>query len=346
MDALIDSARALGVELDDPQVRAFRVYADELLAWNAKFNLTAITDRAEIDSRHFLDSLSALSVIRFLAQSPHTSGESAASSRSTPDLPHIPGELAASSQSLAQPGHSSSESADSATSSASASNLDSAGEFVGAGLAPARGRATATLAPARGRATATLAPARGRATATVAPASDNSPAVSSLRVLDVGAGAGFPAIPLKLACPDWSVTLLEATRKKCDFLEHLVIVLHLHDTRVIWGRAETAAHLLAEREQYDLVVARAVAELNVLAEFMLPFARVGSYCIAWKADIEAEVRAAQPAIEKLGGRLRAVHAVQVPGVDATRNLVVIEKLSPTPEAYPRREGVPSKKPLQ
>ena len=310
MDALKDSARALGVELDDDQVRAFRVYADELLAWNAKFNLTAITDRAEIDRKHFLDSLSALSVIRSLAQLPHFSGSPPASSPST----------LRASDSLAQPPHVSGE-----------------------------------------------PPASSPSTSHDAQSHAGPPAAksSSLRVLDVGAGAGFPAIPLKLACPDWRVTLLEATRKKCDFLEHLVIVLALRDTRVIWGRAETAGrtppvssaavpapggrgpagHRPAEREQYDLVVARAVAELNVLAEFMLPFARVGGHCIAWKGDVEEEVRAAQGAIEKLGGRLSAVHAVQVPGIDAQRNLVVIEKVSPTPAAYPRREGVPSKRPL-
>ena len=295
MDALKDSARALGVELDDAQVRAFRVYADELLAWNAKLNLTAITDRAEIDRKHFLDSLSALPLIRSLVQPAHVPAETPAAS----PFPVLP------------PG---------------------------------------------------------------------------LRVLDVGAGAGFPAIPLKLACPDWPdaprvlhrragdarppagwhVTLLEATRKKCDFLEHLLIVLALRDTRVVWARAETAGRtpqvsgtavpttgsrepagrLPAEREQYDLVLARAVAELNVLAEYMLPFARVGGHCIAWKGEAEEEVRAAERAIEKLGGRLSAVHALRVPGIEAQRNLVVIEKVAPTPEVYPRREGVPSKRPLR
>ena len=305
MDALKDSARALGVELDDAQVRAFRVYADELLAWNAKFNLTAITDRAEIDRKHFLDSLSALSVIRSLKHDTHAAGESPDAS---PSKSH-------NSQFSTTP-----------------SNLDTADEFV------------------RARWSLDHAPARSRATARVAPT--NVPAGSNLRVLDVGAGAGFPAVPLKLACPDWRVTLLEATRKKCDFLEPLVIVLALRDTRVVWGRAETAGRTPpvssrpAEREQYDLVVARAVAELNVLAEFMLPFARVGGHCIAWKGAVEAEVRAAGRAIEKLGGRISAVCAVQVPGIDAQRNLVVIEKVSSTPAQYPRREGVPSKKPLQ
>ena len=301
MDALRDSARALGVEFDDAQLRAFRVYADELLAWNAKFNLTAITDRAEIDRKHFLDSLSALSVIRSLKHDTHAAGESPDARASEPDASQF---------------------------SSTPSNIDTADEFVGAGLAPARALATARVAPT------------------------NVPAGSILRVLDVGAGAGFPAVPLKLACPDWRVTLLEATRKKCDCLEHLVIVLALRDTRVVWGRAETAGRTPpvssrpAEREQYDLVVARAVAELNVLAEFMLPFARVGGHCIAWKGDVEAEVRAAGRAIEKLGGRISAVCAVQLPGIDAQRNLVVIEKVSPTPTQYPRRVGVPSKKPLQ
>jgi 16S rRNA (guanine527-N7)-methyltransferase len=251
MDALKDGARALGVELDEAQLRAFRVYEDELLAWNRKFNLTAITGRAEIVSKHFLDSLSALTIVQ-----PPTS------------------------------------------------NLQS-------------------------------------------PAFSLQPPTSNLHVLDVGSGAGFPALPLKIACPHWRVTLLEATRKKCDFLEHVVITLPLYDTRVLWGRAETVGHLGGERGQYDLVVARAVAELNVLAEFMLPFARVGGQCIAWKGDhIEDEINAARLAIEKLGGRLSAVHAVQVPGIAGMRHLLVIEKVGPPPDQYPRREGVPSKRPIK
>jgi 16S rRNA (guanine527-N7)-methyltransferase len=195
---------------------------------------------------------------------------------------------------------------------------------------------------------------------------------SAISLMDIGAGAGFPALPLKIARPEWRVTLLEATRKKCDFLEHVIATLQLSDARVVWGRAETIAHEETEREQYDLVVARAVAELNVLVEFMLPFARVGGQCIAWKGEtIQAEVnvatRALHPdhpvpqgealpargtghgqagAIEKLGGRLSMVKQVHVPGIEQKRHLVLIDKVAHTQSTYPRREGVPSKKPLK
>ncbi len=173
-----------------------------------------------------------------------------------------------------------------------------------------------------------------------------SPQPSALSILDLGAGAGFPVVALKIVRPDWRVTLLEATRKKCDFLQHMLDVLQLQDARVLWGRAETIAHEASEREQYDLVVARAVAELSALAEYMLPFAKPLGVCVAWKGEqIEAELNAAKNVYGQLGGRLREVKAVQVPGIEQQRHLVVIEKVSRTPRTYPRREGVPSKKPL-
>ena len=169
---------------------------------------------------------------------------------------------------------------------------------------------------------------------------------SKVQLLDVGAGASFPALPLKIVRPRWAVTLLEATRKKCEFLEHVIGVLQLEDARVLWGRAEAMAQQPGEREQYDLVVARAVAELRTLAEYMLPFAKPHGLCVAWKgAQIEAELEAAKNVYGRMGGRLREVRPVQVPGLEQSRTLVVIEKVSRTPRTYPRREGVPSKKPL-
>ena len=169
---------------------------------------------------------------------------------------------------------------------------------------------------------------------------------SNLQLIDIGAGAGFPALPLKIARPEWRVTLLEATRKKCDFLEHVIGVLRLKHARVIWGRAETVAHEDGEREQYDLVVARAVAELATLAEYMLPFVKPQGLCVAWKGEqIETELDAARDVYGQLGGRLREVRPVQVPGIERRHHLVVMEKVSRTPKTYPRREGVPSKRPL-
>ena len=135
------------------------------------------------------------------------------------------------------------------------------------------------------------------------------------------------------------MTLLEATRKKCDFLEHVIGVLRLKHARVIWGRAETVAHEDGEREQYDLVVARAVAELATLAEYMLPFVKPQGLCVAWKGEqIETELDAARDVYGQLGGRLREVRAVQVPGIERRHHLVVMEKVSRTPKTYPRRSS--------
>jgi 16S rRNA (guanine527-N7)-methyltransferase len=177
--------------------------------------------------------------------------------------------------------------------------------------------------------------------------SNLQPPTSNYQLLDIGAGAGFPSLPLKIVCPEWQVTLLEATRKKCEFLEHIVGKLGLQKVRVVWGRAEMLGRDANEREQYDVVVARAVAELNVLVEYMLPFARIGGYCVAWKGDmIVGEVNVAKNGIAKLGGALNAVKQVHVPDIEQKRHLVIIEKISRTDDAYPRREGVPMKKPLK
>jgi 16S rRNA (guanine527-N7)-methyltransferase len=164
--------------------------------------------------------------------------------------------------------------------------------------------------------------------------------------LDVGAGAGFPGLPVKIVCPELRLTLLEATRKKVEFLVHLVDDLGLKDVEVIWNRAETLGQDPHYRERYDVVVARAVAELKVLAELTLPFCRIGGRFIAQKGvEAEREVEEAEPALERLGGALREVREVRLPGQRERRTLVVIDKVAPTPTAYPRRPGIPAKRPL-
>lgn len=210
----------------------FEIYLKELLAWNKKYNLTAITDPEEIRIKHFEDSLALLQAIQLTNQS----------------------------------------------------------------------------------------------------------------VIDVGTGAGFPGIPLKIVCPGIKLTLLEATKKKVEFLKHIVSALNLADVEIIRGRAEEIAK--GKRETFDIVVSRAVAKLNVLCEYCLPFVKIGGMFVAYKEKkVEEEVAKASKAIEILGGRLKEIKKVKLPNSDIVRSLVIIEKTSPTPSNFPRRAGMAKKRPL-
>jgi 16S rRNA (guanine527-N7)-methyltransferase len=232
LSSLTASARAFGVELTPAQNDAFETYCRELVAWNARVNLTAITARDDVIVKHFLDSLSV------------------------------------------------------------------------------------------------VPPLRG-----------------AHRVIDIGAGAGFPGIPLKIVLPQLRLTLLEATGKKVAFLKHIITQLNLRDTIAIQARAEDLARDAAHRAQYDVAVARAVANLATLLEYALPFVRQRGVFIAQKGvDVDGEIRAAAHALELLGGRVRAVVPVQLPGLEP-RHLVVVEKIAATPGQYPRRAGIPERQPL-
>ncbi len=172
----------------------------------------------------------------------------------------------------------------------------------------------------------------------------NSPAFS---LIDVGSGAGFPGVPLKIACPEIQLTLLEATSKKVAFLQHLIEVLKLTGVTILAVRAEDAGRQPDLRERYDVAVARAVAALPVLAEYTLPLVKVGGTFIAQKgSDPASEIEAATPALTVLGGQLDRVLPVTIPRLDAPRHLLVINKVKPTPHKYPRRPGMPAKRPIQ
>lgn len=163
-------------------------------------------------------------------------------------------------------------------------------------------------------------------------------------VIDVGTGAGFPGIPLKIVCPEIKLTLLEATKKKVDFLKHIVAVLNLQDVEVVWGRAEEIVK--NKRETFDIALSRAVAKLNVLCEYCLPFVKIGGFFIAYKEEkVEDEVEESKKATALLGGKLKEIKKVRLPNSDIIRSLVIIEKASPTPIQFPRRAGMAKKKPL-
>lgn len=247
-------ASELGAELTREQLSAFSLYMNELLKWNQRANLTAITAPEEIQTKHFLDSLTCL---------------------------------------LA---------------------------FPGAEPSPEEARKRGLIERLR----------RG----------------AGLSCIDVGSGAGFPGLPLKICLPEMSLTLVDSVGKKANFLSHVVTLLKLEGARVINARAEELAHLPEERERYDVVVARAVSRLAVVAELCLPFCRVGGRVIApKKGDLAGEMEEGRYAVEKMGGRYGELVPIRLSLLEGGRYLVVMEKVSPTPSQYPRRAGVPAKRPL-
>ena len=167
-----------------------------------------------------------------------------------------------------------------------------------------------------------------------------------IRVADVGAGAGFPGLPIKIYRPDIRLSLLESVGKKTRFLKHVIAKLELENVDVIDDRAEVAARSPEHREQYDLVIARCVASLPVLAEYCLPLVSVGGKFVAYKGHkAEAEVRDAEVALEKLGGQFERLEWDRSICDSDRRILVFVKKVKKTPGKYPRRPGVPQKRPL-
>jgi 16S rRNA (guanine527-N7)-methyltransferase len=167
-----------------------------------------------------------------------------------------------------------------------------------------------------------------------------------LQCIDVGSGAGFPGLPVKILRPALQMTLIESSRKKVQFLRHLTATLGLTGVCVLCARAEEVGQDSLHRERYDVVLARAVAELSELAEYCLPLCRKGGTFLAQKGqDIEEELRKAETALRLLGGRLREVKTLRLPGLREARSLVIIDKVQSTPSRYPRRPGVPKRRPL-
>jgi 16S rRNA (guanine527-N7)-methyltransferase len=239
MDLLLSECARLELALPPDAPAQFARYAAELLAWNQRTNLTAITEPHEVVVKHFVDSITGLLVL--------------------------------------------------------------------------------PSAPAEG---------------------------PDIALADIGAGAGFPGLALKLARPSIRLTLVDSVGKKTAFLRHMVGVLGLRDVTVVTGRAEDLAREPARREQFDVVVSRAVAALPALLELLLPLVRVGGIALAWKRDdIADELWASDRALDLLGGRLRQKRVLRLSGDDTDRVILVFDKVRPCPPAYPRRPGIPTKRPL-
>jgi 16S rRNA (guanine527-N7)-methyltransferase len=165
--------------------------------------------------------------------------------------------------------------------------------------------------------------------------------------IDIGSGAGFPGLPIKIVRPSLTLTLLEAHSRRAAFLQRLIQRLRLKDVTVINGRAEELAHDPNHREAYELALARAVAPLPVLIELALPFLRIGGHLAAPKgSSAHHEAQEAIAALRACGGLLESLRPLEVPGAETAPTLVVIRKTSSTPERFPRRPGIPAKRPLR
>ena len=166
------------------------------------------------------------------------------------------------------------------------------------------------------------------------------------RVIDVGTGAGFPGLVLKIFFPSMELVLLDSLQKRVKFLENVVSALGLSGVSCVHGRAEETARQEGYRERFDLALSRAVARLSVLAEYTLPFVRIGGSLLALKgAKFAEEMTEAETAAKLLGGDAPTAKPVKLPGLDDGRAIVRIDKIRPTPKAYPRKSGTPEKKPL-
>ena len=166
------------------------------------------------------------------------------------------------------------------------------------------------------------------------------------KIIDVGTGAGFPGIPLKIARENLNIDLLDSLNKRINFLNEIIDKLQLKNIRAIHSRAEDAAMKKEQREVYDVAVSRAVANLPVLLEYLLPFVAVGGKCICMKGiNIEEEVNNSKKALKELGGEIEKIDKFQLSNTDATRNIIIVRKIANTPNKYPRKAGTAVKNPI-
>lgn len=164
-------------------------------------------------------------------------------------------------------------------------------------------------------------------------------------LLDVGTGAGFPGLALKMMIKSLKITLLDSNAKKCAFLNHIINVLNLKNVNSVWGRAEEIGKKEEYREKFDIVCSRALAKMNALAELCLPFVKKGGIFLAPKGKDIGEIKASEKAVEEMGGKLQKIENIKSVYFKEGKNLIIIKKVKSTPIDYPRRTGIPQKRPL-
>lgn len=166
------------------------------------------------------------------------------------------------------------------------------------------------------------------------------------KIIDVGTGAGFPGIPLKIVENSYNITLLDALNKRLNFLTDVIEKTKLQNIQTVHARAEEAGKNKAYREMFDIATSRAVASLNILVEYLLPLVKIGGKCICMKgSNVKAEIEEAKNAIQLLGGEIEKIEEFNLPDTEIARTIIIIKKIKNTPVKYPRKSGTPSKEPI-
>lgn len=311
--------KLMGIELADEQMNQLNKYQDLLLEWNNKINLTAITDPEEIALKHFADSLSALPfILKCFSNKIISKGNIRYENESAKNTLN-------KNESTKSSHYKSNIGVDNYTNKESVMKICNENE------------SEIYISNKSER----LESIHNVIDSTKGCCNDSS----SLSLIDVGTGAGFPGIPLKIFYPSFDVTLMDSLNKRVSFLNEVIKTTNLEGVKTVHSRAEDGGTSKEYREKYDIAIARAVANLPVLCEYCMPFVKIGGVFIAMKTNSQEEITSAKHAIKVLGGDIESINELCLPESDIKRSIIVIRKTAKTPSIYPRKAGKPEKEPL-